>query len=97
MQVEIQFYLTYLCYQFAQFFLQIYRPLARTIGFEQKTQTCKGSVGMHPNSQEKERREAESREKEREENLALNEVLREEHNAMCTVLKDFSSVGVFLY
>lgn len=51
---------------------------------------------MHPNSQEKERREAESREKEREENLALNEVLREEHNAMCTVPKDFSSVGVFL-
>lgn len=46
---------------------------------------------------EKERREAESSEKEREKNLALNEVLREVHNAVCTALKDFSSVGVFLY
>lgn len=34
---------------------------------------------------------------EREKNLALNEVLREVHNAVCTALKDFSSVGVFLY
>lgn len=37
------------------------------------------------------------RKREREKNLALNEVLREVHNAVCTALKDFSSVGVFLY
>lgn len=35
--------------------------------------------------------------KEREKNLASNEVLREVHNSVCTALKDFSSVGVFLY
>ena len=35
--------------------------------------------------------------REREQNLALNEVLREADNAVCTALKDFSSVGVFLY
>lgn len=37
------------------------------------------------------------RKKEGEKNLALNEVLREVHNAVCTALKDFSSGGVFLY
>lgn len=53
MHVVFRFYLAYLCYQFAQFYLLFFQPLARTIGCEQKTQTCKGSVGMHPNGQER--------------------------------------------
>lgn len=54
---------------------------------------------MHPNGQErkKEGKQKAVKKREREKNLALNEVLREVHNAVCTVLKDFSSVGVFLY
>lgn len=35
--------------------------------------------------------------KRKKSNLAANEVLSEIHNAVCTVLKDPSRVGVFLY
>lgn len=54
---------------------------------------------MHPNGQEREKegKQKAAKKREREKNLALNEVLREVHNAVCTALKDFSSVGVFLY
>lgn len=67
MQVVFRFYLAYLCYQFAQFFfLLFYRPFARTIGCEQKAQTCKGSVGMHPNGQERKKEGKQKAAKKRE-------------------------------
>lgn len=52
-------------------------------------------IGMQPNDQERKRdwRQREGKKKE----TASNEVLSEIHNAVCTALKDFSRVGVFLY
>lgn len=48
---------------------------------------------MRPNEQERKREEGDRERKK----LAANEVLSETHNAVCTALKDFSRVGVFLY
>ncbi len=45
--------------------------------------------GMQPDDQ--------GREREKKQNWAVNEVLSEIHNAVCTALKDISRGGVFLY
>lgn len=74
---------------------------ACTIDYEQETQTCKGSTPPYPSECNQMTKEdvvvGWGAKKKTKKKMATNEVLSEINNAACTVLKDFSKGGVFLY